>query len=239
VIVAKNGIRPYHVQDDRTLAIEMPEEEWLITVLDLTPERLTLQDVVNQVDHFYRVDGVPDLENEIVGLWLDPSDESPSFEFTSDGITVGDYGRGTYEVVTANSVLVHCDDVAACKDFFAFGQAEDDPLVLRVYAIAGEQLTIRGLGYDERWKLKRQAGFSNLANAILGRWVDDYGSTSEFTDEGDYILDNAFTGSYEVFEMEDEGLALVFRDLTAAEMTYSEWGSFLQEDLWVLHRVNP
>jgi hypothetical protein len=242
VVLAENGIRPYYVRDARTLVIRMPEGEWPINVLDLTHDRLTLQGVVNVTDHFYWVDGTPDLEAKLVGLWLDVSDEYPSIEFTANGIAIGDFGRGRYWAVSPNSVLVECDDLQGCAPYLAFGQPPGAPLTLRIYEVADGRLTLRGLRYDRQWTLSERTGVADLAAAIVGLWVDHLGSI-ELTDDGTWIEDNALQGSYEIVsdstvwvEIEDQGKAAVVMELTDDRLTIANWGVFYEGARRVLER---
>jgi len=243
VAITENGLRAYQVRDNRTLAIQMLEEEWLITVRALSPERLTLEGVVNAVDDFDRVEGTPNLATEIVGLWLDLTGENPSIEFTANGIAVGDFGRGTYEVKSANSVLIECDVLENCADYLEFGQEDDASVVLRIYEIENDQLSLHGFGDRQQWTLDLQTGFDNLAGDILGYWSDDWGSSAEFMDSGEWIVDSAFHGSYEILSdttlwtvLQDDGLPIVVMRLTGSELAYADWGFFEEEDWWVFER---
>jgi hypothetical protein len=243
VVVSSNGLRDYEVRDARTLVIQMPEGEWEIGVADLTPDRLVLEGVIDEASEFQRVQGIPDLSSRIVALWLDVTGEFPSLEFAENGVVVGEFGRGVYQVVSDNSVLIECDNTEYCSYYLEFGQEEDAPLVLRVFEIVDDQLTLQGLGYSQPWTLAYREGLPNLAGGIVGRWVDDWDSSVEFTEGGDWIMDDDLYGRYEVVsdstlwvEIEGSGQGLVVTELTATRLTYAEWGYFYEEDLWVYTR---
>ena len=206
-------------------------------------ERLTLEGVVHATDDFGRVEGTSDLATEIVGLWLDITGEFPSVEFISSGTVVGEFGRGTYQVKSDNSVLIECDEPEYCATYLEYGQEADAPLSLRIYEIADDQLTMQGFGYGEPWTLDHQTGIADLAVNLLGYWADDWGSSVEFINTGEWIVDNDFHGSYEVLSdttlwtiLEDDGLPLVVIRLSGSELAYAEWGYFYEEDLWVFQR---
>jgi hypothetical protein len=244
VLISENGIRPYQVRDDRTLVIQMMTDEWEISVLDLTPEHLTLKGVADKPEQYNRVYGTPNLAAEIAGLWLDVSEEYPSLDLSENGIVVSEFGRGAYEVMSDNSVLVTCDVTAKCGIYLEYGQPDDAPLALRVYEIADDQLTLQGFGYSQRWTLDHRDGQDNLAAGIVGRWVDEENDVSvEFTAYGDWIVDDTRHGSYEALssstlwtEFEGTGQALVVTELTADELIYAEWGLFDEAYLWVFKR---
>ena len=245
VIISQSGVRPYSVRDARTLVIQMPNGEWSINVVDLTPERLTLEGVINASDEFQRVEGTPDLESKIVGLWLDESGEFPSVEFTGDGIAVGEFGRGTYQVMSHNSVLVECDQPENCTMYLEYGQADDAPLSLRMYGATDTQLTLQGFGFGQQWTLERRAGIPDLTTKLLGRWEDDWGFSNEFADGGEWIVDGDVYGSYEVLSsstlwtmLEGEGMPLVVFELTDSRLVYAEWGYFYEDELWVYARAS-
>jgi hypothetical protein len=245
VSISENGIRTYQVRDPRTLVIQVQEDEWVIPVIDLTYDHLTLEGVIDQADQFTRVEGTSNLADVLVGLWLDLSGEFPSFEFTEDGVVVGDFGRGRYEVASPNSVLITCDVPEYCIGYLAFGQPDDAPLAVRIYQVEDRSLSLQGLGYGQVWTLDHREGYANLATGILGRWVDDWGSSIEFTEGGDWIIEDELYGSYEVLSdstiwvwgvLKGEGHALVITALTGTQLRYAEWGYFYKEDQWVYHR---
>jgi hypothetical protein len=243
VSISGNGIRTYQVRDPRTLVIQMLEEEWVIPVVDLTHDHLTLQGVINQVDQFTRVEGTSDLDRALVGLWLDTSGEFPSFDFTEDGVVVSEFGRGRYQVASPNSVLITCDEPETCVGYLAYGQPNDAPFAVRIYQVDDSALSLQGLGYGQVWTLDRHDGYSNLATGLLGRWVDDSGASVEFTEGGDWIVDDDLYGSYEVLSdstiwgvLEGVGQALVITELTGNRLKYAEWGYFYKQDQRVYTR---
>lgn len=246
VIISQNGIRPYQVRDAHTLVLQMANGEWVLNVTELTAERMTLEGFVNDADTFQRVHGTPDLAARLVGLWLDVSGEYPSIEFTANGIVVSEFGRGTYQVTSDNSVLIACDQPEQCEIYLEFGQQGDAPLPLRIYSIADNQLTLQGFGYGQQWTLDYRAGIPNLAAGLLGRWEDEWGSSVEFRDNGDWIVDDEIYGHYEVLssstlwtELEGYEEALVVTALTANQLTYAEWGYFYEDELWVFGKSAP
>lgn len=243
VVISENGIHAYQILDERTLSIQMMEDEWRITVLDLTPDYLVLEGVIGENEQFGWIQGTPGLASQIVGLWLDDTSQYPSIDFAPNGIVVGEFGRGTYQVASDNTVLITCDVTENCSIYLDYGQADDAPLPLRIYGIADNQMSLQGFGYGQPWTLPRQEGQANLGADLIGRWVDDFGDSVEFTANGEWIVNDEFYGQYEVLssstvwtELEGAGSALVVTELTANELTYAEWGIFFEQDLWTYER---
>jgi hypothetical protein len=256
VIVSYDGIQPYggvsrdrgvwdyRIQDQRTLVIEQSGEEWPITVLGLSAHQLTLAGIVNEVDQFHRAPAIVNLESEMVGLWLYADGEYPAIEFTALGDTVGDFGRGTYEVVSGNSVLITCEEADACAEYLEVEQSEP-LLAVRIFGAAEENLSLHVLGIEEPWDLERQAEQDNLEENIVGLWQDEDGLTVEFAEDDVWIDREGLEGSYEVLSnttlwvvQDGWGQALVVAELTADQLSYYDWGYFDEEDLWVLERVD-
>jgi hypothetical protein len=242
-VVAQNGVRPYRVRGPRALAIQMPEGEWAIEVLDLAPGRLRLEGVLDAPRDFDRVPGTPGLSSRIVGLWLDESGTYPSLEFAPDGLAVGPFGRGVYEVASDNSVLIDCEDPAGCARYREYAQSPGTPLVLRVFEATDGELTLQGMRCSQPWTLERRAGIAGLAAGLLGRWEGDEGSL-EFGEQGLWIVDDELYGRYEVLSestlwtvLEGEGRPLVVIELSADRLAYAEWGRFYEDDLKIYDRA--
>jgi hypothetical protein len=252
VIAAENGLRPYWVRDSRTLVIQMPENEWPLTVVDLTADRLVLKNFINETDEFERVPGTPGLASKIVGLWLDESGIYPSIEFTADGLAAGAFGRGTYEVASGSMVLLTCARPQDCDPYRAYPKDPGAPPALRVHEVtstmlAGTTLTVEGFGSNQQWTLTYREGFSDLAGRLVGRWVRE-ASSIEFKGNGGVVLDDSLYGHYEVlgrstfwikYDGEEQGHSLVVVRLTETELAFAEWGAFYEDDLWTFDRSTP
>jgi hypothetical protein len=243
VSILGNGIRTYQVRDPRTLVIQVLEDEWVYPVVDLTYDHLTLEGVIDPAAQFARVEGTSNLADALVGLWLDLSGEFPSFEFTEEGVVVGEFGRGRYEVASPNSVLVTCDVPKDCAGYLVPGQPDGTPFAVRIYQVDDRSLSLQGLDRGQVWTIDRRGGYANLATGILGRWVNDGGSSFEFTEGGDWIVDDVRYGVYEVLSdstiwgvLEGAGQALVITELTGTQLRYAEWGRFYMEDQRVYYR---
>jgi len=243
VIVAENGARTYAIEGDRTIVIQMPGDPWMLTVRDLSEDTLILEGVFGPRDEFYRENGVPDLDQAMVGLWTDTSDEVSPIEFTPGGIALGEFGRGTYQVVSNSHVFIECDDPAQCAPYREYAQPEDAPLSLRVYEIAENRITVLGFGYAEKWALDRFEGHPTLAADIVGLWEDEFGSTLQFTTAGGLVQDGGTPGSYEVLSettlwitLDSSEAAWVIAELDADTMSYTELGIDWEEP-WAYSRV--
>ena len=238
VMVAENGARAYRIEGDRLIVIQMPGGAWVLTVRDLSEERLIMEGVFGPSDEFHRNRGVPDLRQAVVGLWIDPDAEHHPLEFTPGGVALGQFGRGTYRVVSNSHVLIQCDDLAACSPYREYAQPEDAPLCLRVYDIARDRITVLGLGYTDRWALEQVDGHPTLAADIVGLWEDESGSTLLFTGTGELVVDGDMTGRYEVLSettlwvtLDGSERAWMIVDLDADSMSYTEMGMYEAEPL--------
>jgi len=247
VIVEQNGVRTYLVRDARTLLIQLPDDEWTLTVLDLTADYITLSGFTPEPQAFYRVPGTPDLASWIFGLWLDESGVFPSIEFATDGLAAGEFGRGTYEVPSDNFVLITCAPSLDCDPYREYGQGDAAPLKLRIHGVTDDTLTVEGLGSSQQWTLTYHQGIPNLADRLVGRW--ERGSEGiEFEGDGDLVRllpDGELYGRWEVlgrstfwieYEGQEEGHSWVVMRLTATELAFAEWGAFYEDDLYVFER---
>jgi hypothetical protein len=243
VFVAENGARPYRIEGDRTIIIQMPGNTSVLTVRDLSEDTLILEGVFGPSDEFHRQAGVPNLRQAMIGLWTDPDAENSPLEFTPGGIALGEFGRGTYRVVSNSHIFIECDDPVGCSTYREHAQPEDAPLSLRVYEIADRRITVLGLGYTERWTLERFEGYPTLAADIVGLWEDESGSTLRFTGTGDVERDDSVAGSYEVLSettlwvsLGGSETAWMIAELDADTLSYTELDLYWEEP-WVYSRV--